>query len=831
MKNLWFQLLIHQRDMIQRLTRLTGYIALMLLPVLSLAQSKVESFSLELDSLERLIKTNLVLAEQYHHELQEKSTKINSEFEIARAVYLNGLLSDKLGKLNKADSIYQLATSRFEALGADSVVAYINYIRSIVTSKQSEFDKSDELSNRAIAYFLSQKDFYSASKAYSVRGINFNIQRRYDSSIVYFNKTIHYAQLAGSKVMMFRTRYNMIHILKSEDKYYESLENAFQLLALSDSLPNPIFKVQANLALGVTYTFVRDYDKSEEYLKRSLQLYEEHQLKDLTYLALIYANLGALNRGSNEERIAFLEKALAIQKKMGNNFDQVNTLNSLSKKHFKSDPKKAIELAEESMEISKLFGPDYINLDAMAGKMAALASFGQFRRALAYAPILEKHIDNLEYTHLYWLYVSYKGDGQMKKAFEILEKHVEVKDESREQDFVRAAALAEAKFQYEQDSKINAIEKEQTRMTFESELQRQQFIQYVAFASLAIFLIISFILFRFYKVKKRDNRLLALKNEEINQKSEILKTTNEKLVALDRFKEAMTGMIAHDLKNPLSAILRRLSQDRTTQGMAKQMLQLVNNLLDVQKFENTEVQLNTESIVFADLVTDAKGQVAWLLAEKNIQLKASETGKVCVLGDREILLRVLVNLLTNAIKYSDSNTIIEIKTILSDDKVEIAVADQGYGIPQEQVDQIFDSFTQINPKSSGGVASTGLGLTFCKLALKAHGSSISVESVLGEGTTFLFVLTRSEERELTFTDMAKPQFKITSEERDAILEKLPRLRALKLYQAFEIEEVLDSISKQAGPSVNDWVESVLNAAYTGNQRYYDELLEGLELYT
>jgi len=141
------------------------------------------------------------------------------------------------------------------------------------------------------------------------------------------------------------------------------------------------------------------------------------------------------------------------------------------------------------------------------------------------------------------------------------------------------------------------------------------------------------------------------------------KTVNsqkEKLLELDKFKEGMTGMIVHDLKNPLNAILGISSlypeEDMwlIVNSAGSQMLNLVLNILDVQKFENTEVKLNlTEGTVFS-LASEACKQVALLIKQKNLNLSLQINPSIVVNVDQEIIIRVFVNILTNAIKYTRS---------------------------------------------------------------------------------------------------------------------------------------------------------------------------------
>ena len=108
--------------------------------------------------------------------------------------------------------------------------------------------------------------------------------------------------------------------------------------------------------------------------------------------------------------------------------------------------------------------------------------------------------------------------------------------------------------------------------------------------------------------------------------------------------------------------------------------------------------------------------------------------------DPDIIQRVFVNLLGNAIKCSPEGGTIGIDISLAGDSVRVTVSDQGPGIPEEYHQKIFEKFAQVELPKEGQVHSTGLGLTFCKLAVEAHGGRIGVESAVGRGSTFWFTL-------------------------------------------------------------------------------------------
>jgi len=251
------------------------------------------------------------------------------------------------------------------------------------------------------------------------------------------------------------------------------------------------------------------------------------------------------------------------------------------------------------------------------------------------------------------------------------------------------------------------------------------------------------------------------------------KTVNaqkEKLLELDKFKEGMTGMIVHDLKNPLNAVIgiSSMFQDDDmwlmVNSAGNQMLNLVLNILDVQKFENTDVKLNLSENTVSSLAKEACKQVSLLIKQKNQKLSVFIEPKTVVKTDQEIMVRVFVNMLTNAIKYTPNGGDISIKIETIFNHIEelksnslvgqkikeeyntefplclISVNDTGLCIPKEKQYLVFEKFGQVEAKKSGGVRSTGLGMTFCKMVIEAHGGHIWLTSEVGEGTSFYFSL-------------------------------------------------------------------------------------------
>jgi len=258
--------------------------------------------------------------------------------------------------------------------------------------------------------------------------------------------------------------------------------------------------------------------------------------------------------------------------------------------------------------------------------------------------------------------------------------------------------------------------------------------------------------------------------KSINEKSDELAKTNEKLKELDQFKEGMTGMIVHDLKNPLNAVIGISSMFQEddmwlmVNSAGNQMLNLVLNILDVQKFENTEVKLNLVECPALNIVKEGCKQVSLLIKQKNLSLNIQVDPSIIIKADQEIIVRVFVNMLTNAIKYTPNGGNISIKSVdifnnqedvFSSENIDqkikdnfslnlpfclFSVTDTGQGIPKDKQHLVFEKFGQIEAKKSGGVRSTGLGMTFCKMVIEAHGGTIWLTSEVGVGTSFWFTL-------------------------------------------------------------------------------------------
>jgi len=148
-----------------------------------------------------------------------------------------------------------------------------------------------------------------------------------------------------------------------------------------------------------------------------------------------------------------------------------------------------------------------------------------------------------------------------------------------------------------------------------------------------------------------------------------------------------------------------------------------------------------EDLNVEDVVKQAVRQVTELAREKSLALKTEMTsGLPGIRADEDKLRRTLVNLLGNAIKFSPEESTITLSVKQQSPSLVFSVSDKGEGIPKEYFERIFEKFGQVETRKSGQKMSTGLGLTFCKMAVEAHGGKIWLESETGKGSTFFFTI-------------------------------------------------------------------------------------------
>ncbi len=266
------------------------------------------------------------------------------------------------------------------------------------------------------------------------------------------------------------------------------------------------------------------------------------------------------------------------------------------------------------------------------------------------------------------------------------------------------------------------------------------------------------------RVEERDRELEHHREnleDEVNARTAELRRVNAELETATQHKSEFLANMSHELRTPLNAIIgfsEVLQQkmfgelndkqdeyvdDILTSG--RHLLSLINDILDLSKIEAGRMDLHLRKFVLASAIENASLLVREKAVQHNLSLDVDVDDSIGeIVGDERKIKQVVLNLLSNAVKFTPDGGRISVSARLLGDQVEVVVADTGIGISSDDQDSIFEEFRQVG-KDEAKQQGTGLGLTLAKRFVELHGGSISVDSDLGRGTSFRFVLPRAAE--------------------------------------------------------------------------------------
>jgi two-component system, OmpR family, sensor histidine kinase VicK len=226
--------------------------------------------------------------------------------------------------------------------------------------------------------------------------------------------------------------------------------------------------------------------------------------------------------------------------------------------------------------------------------------------------------------------------------------------------------------------------------------------------------------------------------------------------AIERMKDEFISVVSHELRTPLTSIhsaLKILATGRlgSLSSDGQQMLEiadentdrlvrLVNNVLDLQRIESGAVRMEREACNAADLMVKATEAMQAMAQQHQVQL-VTQPVSLSLWADADYIVQALTNLLSNAIKFSHpQGTVWLTATSSQTQEIQFEIRDCGPGIPEDHLEKIFDRFHQVDSSDARKKGGTGLGLTICRKIIEQHGGQIWVQSVLTEGSRFIFTL-------------------------------------------------------------------------------------------
>ena len=513
---------------------------------------------------------------------------------------------------------------------------------------------------------------------------------------------------------------------------------------------------QQSLALqniGSLYNDARDYQNALRYEQQALESYAGEPALELT--AYNTRGNALIELGQSRAAVVEYRKALVAARKMASPMLETRVLQNLARSQANSGEYDAAETTLNAAYAIARNGPAAAWRPALDGVAALVAlrrnrldqahmlierTFAEAGRASAMMPLRDFHLT---------AYQIYRARGQRDAALSHYESYHRLDDEQRALAASTNAALMSARFDAaNKDLKIERLNAGQAARDREIEragarLRATVLIGLLAAASV----IVTLLLIGFFSIRRSRNQVRAA--------NQTLSATNKKLEKALAAKTEFLATTSHEIRTPLNGILgmtQVILADRglpapvrervaLVQGSGETMKALVDDILDVAKMETGEIAIHPAPLHLVRLLGDAAKVWTDQATAKQLALEIDlADAPVMIMADEVRLRQIVFNLMANAIKFTDQGCVRLIAAAVSPaeggERLMIRIEDSGIGIPDDQLDTIFESFRQIDGGTTRRHGGTGLGLTICRNLARAMGGDVMVASTLGAGSVF-----------------------------------------------------------------------------------------------
>ncbi|MFO7370907.1 MAG: tetratricopeptide repeat-containing sensor histidine kinase, partial [Bacteroidales bacterium] len=496
--------------------------------------------------------------------------------------------------------------------------------------------------------------------------------------------------------------------------------------------------------ISQTYSMQGNHDNERLYLKRAIEIFTHE--KDTVNLASALHNLGYSCYITGQ-----YDSALVLFKKTGEIYRQLEYLPeyayTLGNSGLVYSRMSDYDLAEDhllkAIDMLQLQGDEYAVAEYMIEYASVLQQKGKMPEALNYAragfqKASANSILELERDAAYRLAQLYRVSGMYDSACHFLSLYISKNDSIKNIENVQKMADLRTGFE---------VAKKQAEVDV---LQKNRIIQLIVIGSLALILLLAgWLIIMYYRNLKRLRKLTA----DLRERKTLLEHQSTELRELNRIKDKFFSVVSHDLRGPISSIggishLIRESLEQNNKSLLHEITDyidqtvfsltgLLENLLNWAQSQQGRFPYNETEIDTKELITEVVRLFSTIAVLKNIRISLKLHGNLYILGDRNSMMMIIRNLVSNALKFTKANGMVSITTSLTGNGMaEIVVADNGVGIPEEKLPWLFEFKDNKSTYGTDKEKGVGLGLSLVNEFVKLNKGTIEVKSKLSSGTKF-----------------------------------------------------------------------------------------------
>lgn len=624
------------------------------------------------------LQTDNIKANDYAEKAKKIFEKRNSKKGLAFYYYIQGLINKR--NYQKALLNYENALRLFKDLKSKLWTAIISAQIASTYSSIYQYEKAIEMHLKAIDIFTSINDKQNIAICYSDMASIYANQKNYKMALEYHKKSLRITndKINENDYLNIATDYSEMGDYKSALLYYDSI---FAILAKK---PNIQLATIAYQNQGVTYLHLKNYNKSEQCLKTAIALAKESENNNNLLSATL--NLAEL-------------------------YNKINRSNE------------AVTLLEERLQLLKNTNDISIMTEYYKNMAAAYEKVGRTHTALEYYKLYKASSDSLNKN------LSNQRLLELQTTYEVNQK----------------------------DQKIELLNKD--NMVKASKLYTQRILMILILISTLFAVAIAIILFNRFRLKRKMVDELDIKNKEIEQQkqeilavNDMLASQNEELQELDRMKSRFFTNISHEFRTPLSLIigpiasLREKNRDgqiisvyNNVLNQSYRLLNLINQLLELSKLKKASLKLKLTNDDINQYLKQLVESIAFDEKTSRMISYKSAPNPLIAVFDKDIVDKIVTNLLSNALKHVNEQGKIEVILTQPDENkeyLEIEIKDNGSGIAPNELKKIFEPFYQAEEDVKRKVEGFGIGLALVKELVELHGGAITVVSKPSEGTSF-----------------------------------------------------------------------------------------------